>query len=418
MRAEIISIGTELLMGEIVDTNSAYLASQLARLGIELRWVTKVGDDPERLFEALERAFRRSDVTLTSGGLGPTSDDLTRESIARVFGEQMEVKNDLLEHLKSLFAGRGTPMPETNIKQATLIPSAQAIPNPMGTAPGWWAERNSHVIVAMPGPPRELERMWTHEVAPRLKERNPGVAIVTRTIKTFGISEGGLDQMLTPLFKSVNPYLGIYSKQDGIHLRAIATAPTEEEARLLIAPMEARIRQVAGYAIWGLDDETAESQVASLLSEKGRTLGVMECFTGGLIASNLADIEGSQAFLGGSLVIHGDGLLADYGVDAQVIEEHGPASAQTAEAMADAARRLFNADYGLSVTGLVTTPTPTSGPVGTSHIGFAADGRTASMSGRYPTQRLRIRSRAATHALLGLIRMIKGLDPHIEQWRR
>ncbi len=418
MRAEIISIGTELLMGEIVDTNSAYLASQLARLGIELRWVTKVGDDPERLFEALERAFRRSDVTLTSGGLGPTSDDLTRESIARVFGEQMEVKDDLLEHLKSLFAGRGTPMPETNIKQATLIPSAQAIPNPMGTAPGWWAERNSHVIVAMPGPPRELERMWTHEVAPRLKERNPGVAIVTRTIKTFGISEGGLDQMLTPLFKSVNPYLGIYSKQDGIHLRAIATAPTEEEARLLIAPMEARIREVAGYAIWGLDDETAESQVASLLSEKGRTLGVMECFTGGLIASNLADIEGSQAFLGGSLVIHGDGLLADYGVDAQVIEEHGPASAQTAEAMADAARRLFNADYGLSVTGLVTTPTPTSGPVGTSHIGFAADGRTASMSGRYPTQRLRIRSRAATHALLGLIRMIKGLDPHIEQWRR
>ncbi len=433
MRAEIVSIGTELLMGEIVDTNSAYLASQLVGLGIELHWVTKVGDDPERLLEALERAFRRSDVTLTSGGLGPTSDDLTRESIARVFGEPMEVKEDLLEHLRSLFAGRGTPMPETNIKQATLIPSAEAIPNPMGTAPGWWAEKacgepaesacgepveSRHIIVAMPGPPRELERMWTHEVAPKLKQRNPGVAIVTRTIKTFGISEGGLDQMLTPLFKSVNPFLGIYSKQDGIHLRAIATAPTEEEARLLIAPMEARIREVAGYAIWGLDDETAESQVASLLSEKGRTLGVMECFTGGLIASNLADIEGSQAFLGGSLVIHGDGLLADYGVDAQVIEEHGPASAQTAEAMADAARRLFNADYGLSVTGLVTNPTPTSGPVGTSYIGFAADGRTASMSGRYPTQRLRIRSRAATHALLGLIRMIKGLDPHIEQWRR
>ena len=230
MHAEILSIGTELLMGELVDTNSSYLASELAKLGIEVRWVTKVGDDPDRLFEAIERASKRSDVTLTSGGLGPTSDDLTRETIARVCGETMTVQDDLLEHLRGLFANRGFPMPETNVKQATLIPSAEAISNPMGTAPGWWVEREGSVIVAMPGPPREIQRMWANEVAPRLKARNTGIAIATRNLKTFGISEGGLDEMLAPLFQSENPLLGIYSKQDGIHLRAIATASTDEAA--------------------------------------------------------------------------------------------------------------------------------------------------------------------------------------------
>ena len=197
MHAEVVSIGTEILMGEIVDTNSAYLASELAKIGIELRWGSKLGDDPDLLYDALSQAFQRSDVTITTGGLGPTSDDLTRETIARVFGEEMEVQDDLLAYLKAQFAGRGTPMPETNIKQATLIPSAEVIPNPMGTAPGWWAERNGHVIIAMPGPPREIQRMWVHEVAPKLKDLNPGVSIVTRTLKTFGISEGGLDEMLT-----------------------------------------------------------------------------------------------------------------------------------------------------------------------------------------------------------------------------
>ncbi len=192
MHAEIVSIGTELLMGEIVDTNSTTLASELAKIGMEVRWVSKVGDDPERLFEVLNRAWRRSDVTLTTGGLGPTSDDLTRETISSVLGEEMAVQDDLLAHLESLFTGRRAPMPATNIKQATLIPSAAVLPNPMGTAPGWWAEKDGRIIVAMPGPSRELDRMWLHEGAPRLKERNTGVAIATRTLKTFGISEGGL----------------------------------------------------------------------------------------------------------------------------------------------------------------------------------------------------------------------------------
>ena len=256
MHAEIISIGTELLLGETIDTNSAYLADELVKLGIELRWVTKVGDHPGRLEEAVRRAWKRSDLTLTTGGLGPTSDDLTRESIAAVAGEKMEVQKDLLAHLKTQFEGRGIPMPPTNIKQATLIPSARVIPNAMGTAPGWWVEKDGHVIVALPGPPREITNIWENEVYPRLRTINPEIAIATRTLKTFGITEGGLDETLSDLFTSRNPTLGIYSKPDGIHLRAIATASTEAEARALIEPMESEIRKTVGHAIWGEDEDT------------------------------------------------------------------------------------------------------------------------------------------------------------------
>ena len=406
MRAEVISIGTEILMGELVDTNSSYLASELAKLGIDLRWVSKVGDDFQRLRAVIDQAWHRSDVTLTTGGLGPTSDDLTREAVAAVLGEEMQVQDDLLEHLKSLFAGRGYPMPSTNVKQATLVPSAAAIDNPLGTAPGWWVERCGSIIVAMPGPPRELERMWTQEVAPKLRERTPGVAIVTKTFKTFGISEGGLNEMIAPLFDSENPYLGIYSKVDGIHLRAIATASTEDEARRMIEPVELEIRRVAGDSIWGEDDETPELKVADLLKRSRRTLAIMESFTGGLLASNLADVPGSERFLKGSIVANAPRVLDGLGLSRQVVDRFGAVSPQTAEEMARLARLRLQADVGVGVTGLVRESGSSRAPIGTSYIGFAVGDETSSVSGRYPTQRLRIRGRAATHALVELARLL------------
>ena len=407
MNAEILSIGTELLMGELVDTNSAFLASELAKLGIEVRFITKVGDDPDRLRDTINRAFTRSDITLTSGGLGPTSDDLTRETIAAVFGEEMAVQDDLLAHLKAQFANRGFPMPETNIKQATLIPSAQALPNPMGTAPGWWAERNGSAIVAMPGPPREIQQMWANEVAPRLRERNSGVAILTRNLKTFGISEGGLDEMLSPLFASENPLLGIYSKQDGIHLRAIATAPTQAAAAALIEPMEAEIRRVIGDdAIWGEDDDTPETMAISLLKDKRLTLGAMEAFTGGLLLSNLSEVEGSESVLAGGAVVRSEDALARQGVSPALITKHGVSSPQVAEDMARAACDLFAADVGIAITPLAQT-TSGAAPAGASYIGVAMGDRRASTAGQYPARRLRIRARAATHALLALTRFLR-----------
>ena len=406
MRAEVISIGTEILMGEMVDTNSSYLASELAKLGIDLRWVSKVGDDFQRLRAVIDQAWRRSDVTLTTGGLGPTSDDLTREAVAAVLGEEMQVQDDLLEHLKSLFAGRGDPMPSTNVKQATLVPSAAAIDNPLGTAPGWWVERGGGIIVAMPGPPRELERMWTQEVAPKLRERTPDVSIVTKTFKTFGISEGGLNEMIAPLFDSENPYLGIYSKVDGIHLRAIATASTEDEARRMIEPVELEIRRVAGDSIWGEDDETPELKVADLLKRSRRTLAIMESFTGGLLASNLADVPGSERFLKGSIVANDPRVLDGLGLSRQVVDRFGMVSPQAAQEMARLARQRLRADVGVGVTGLVREPGSSRAPIGTSYIGFAVGEETSSVSGRYPTQRLRIRGRAATHALVELARLL------------
>ena len=407
MRAEIVSIGTELLMGELVDTNSAFLASELAKIGIEVRFITKVGDDPDRLRDTISRAFTRSDITLTSGGLGPTSDDLTRETIAAVFGEEMAVQDDLLAHLKAQFANRGFPMPETNIKQATLIPSAQALPNPMGTAPGWWAERNGSAIVAMPGPPREIQQMWANEVAPRLRERNSGVAILTRNLKTFGISEGGLDEMLSPLFASENPLLGIYSKQDGIHLRAIATAPTQAAAAALIAPMEAEIRHIIGDdAIWGEDDDTPETMAISLLRDKRLSLGVIEAFTGGLLLSNISEVEGNESVLAGGAVVRTEDAIARQGVSPALIAQHGAASPQVAEDMACAARDLFAADVGIAITPLAQTASGAA-PAGASYIGVSMGDRRASTAGQYPARRLRIRARAATHALLALARFLR-----------
>ena len=414
MHAEILSIGTELLMGELVDTNSSYLASELAKLGIETHWVTKVGDDPERLFQAIRRASERSDVTLTSGGLGPTSDDLTRESIARVCGEEMTVQDDLLEHLKGLFANRGFPMPETNVKQATLIPSAQAIDNPAGTAPGWWVEHEGSIIVAMPGPPRELQRMWQHEVAPKLRALNPGIAIATRNLKTFGISEGGLDEMLSPLFESENPSLGIYSKQDGIHLRAIATASTEEEASALIVPMEAEIRRIVGDgAIWGTDDDTPESRVIAQLREHGLTLAIADDFTGGVLTSRLAAVEGADEVLRGSIVasvsaLNDQGANITLSASDALNDGMGDENLKIAELMARHVRERFDADVGLGMTGydwggwysgftmrdeasLQTQPIPF--PLSWRNSGF-------SMSALQRSGRERILGRSITHTLI------------------
>ena len=415
MDAEIISIGTELLMGETVDTNSSYIGEQLARIGIDLTWATKVGDHPERLQEAIRRAWGRSDVTITTGGLGPTSDDLTRESIAAVMGERMEVQDDLLAHLRSQFESRGIHMPETNVKQATLIPSARVIPNPMGTAPGWWIERDGRVIAALPGPPREITGMWEAVVGPGLRALNPGVFIVTRTLKTFGITEGGLDEMLSPLFESENPSLGIYSKQDGIHLRAIARAESEDEARTLIGPMEAEIRRIAGHAIWGEDDDTAVTAALRTLAERSLSLAIVEGFTGGLLSSTLLESPLSRDTVVGSVVLaaNGSGAKILGGVD-------GSGASPTpddATGLASAVREGFDADVGLSVTALVSEPTRQSGPVGTTHIGIVTGGESHVRSASYPTRRLRIRARAVTHTLLELTRVLEtGAGGQASNW--
>ena len=406
MQAEIFSIGHELLMGEITDTNSAYLASQLARLGLQVRQTSQIGDDLDHLSEAFERAFRRSKVILSTGGLGPTQDDLTREAIAKVLGEEMQLQEDLVKELRAYFGSRGIDMPEQNLNQATLIPSAQVIPNPRGTAPGWWVEHEGSIFIAMPGPPGEMKDMWLNQVFPRLREQVATQAIMTRTIKTTGLTEAGVAEMVATYFGNDNPYLGIYARPDGIHLRIIARSDTEEEAEGLSRPLEEHIREALGPYIWGYDEETPEVSAGNMLKEQGLTLAVMESCTGGLLASAITDVPGSSAYFKGGIVVYSNDLKAASGVDARLIEKHGAISAEVALAMARAARERLGADIGISTTGVAGPDEMEGKPVGTVHIAIAWSNGEKHYEHKLPPRRELIKNRTATLALLELARLL------------
>ncbi len=413
MKAEIVSIGTELLMGELTDTNASFIASRLPALGIRLQWVSQVGDSLEMLAETLKRGLARSDIIFTSGGLGPTQDDLTRKAIAAAVGEEMEVEDKLLEHLKEHFVRRGTDMPATNIKQATLIPSAQSIPNRRGTAPGWWVDRDSRIIVAMPGPPTELQGIWDEEVVPRLRQKPRDEVILSRNIKTSGLSEGGLDEMVSEYLSKENPYLGLYAKSDGIHLRIISRGPDEESARRLLQPVEEGLVSIVGPYIWGYDDETPEQAAGLLLAQKGLSLATMESCTGGLLASSITEEPGSSQYFKGGMVVYCAEASAwvRNGVPAAVVEAHGTVSQEAAGAMAQAAREMLKADIGIGVTG-VAGPEETEGnPVGTVHIAIATPGPSSvhHYPNRFPPRRTVIKRRTASDALIELRRLLNVL---------
>ncbi len=401
MKAGIISVGTELLLGEVVDTNASYLASQLPLLGIDLQAVVVVSDRMKALVEAFEQAWQRFDVVLATGGLGPTQDDLTREAIAQLLGEQMTVSPSLEKELRAVFDAMGRDMPLSNIKQATLIPSAQSIPNPRGTAPGWWVEKDEKIMVAMPGPPVEMQRMWEMEVMPRLRAKVQHEAVHLRTLKCIG-SEADVGEKAGPVFSMGNPVLGVYAKPDGIHLRLIARAVDDARAAALIAGAEETLRNALSGRIWGTDSDTLESVVGTLLSAKHLTLATMESCTGGLLASTITDVPGSSAYFKGGFVSYANQMKIDLGVDAHLIEKYGVVSHQVAEAMAEAARRQLKADIGLAVTG-VAGPDPLEGkPPGLAYIGIA-DGKNArSIEGRYPPRRMDVKRLVVTHALFML----------------
>jgi nicotinamide-nucleotide amidase len=409
MKAELISIGTELLLGEIVDTNSSYIAARLPALGIDLYYKHTVGDNLGRLVEVIGRARAENDLVICTGGLGPTEDDMTREAIAAVHGEEPQIDPALEQELRALFARRGqTSMPQRNLKQAWLIPSARAIANPRGTAPGWWAERDGKIVIAMPGPPAEMNRMWQEEVAPELLRRHPGTVLIKRTLKTAGIGEGQLDEMISPLLKSANPSIGVYARADGVHVRMAAKADTPEAAQALIEPMEADLRMILGPAIWGADDESFESVVGAGLVARGLTLAVMESCTGGLLGDTITNVAGSSRYFRGGIVSYATDVKEMMGVDPLVIREHGVVSAETAAEMARAARERLLADVGIGITG-VAGPDPQDGvPVGQVYIGLDGGESLANQatSFLFSQSREAIKRRAVTQAILLLRRAL------------
>jgi nicotinamide-nucleotide amidase len=300
LQAELLSIGTELLLGQIVDTNSAYLAGRLAGLGIDLRYLSTVGDNLGRATETLRRATERSDLVVCTGGLGPTEDDLTREAIAAALGERPAVDPDLEADLRAWFARRGVPMPERNRKQAWLIPSARALVNPLGTAPGWDVRRGGTRIIAMPGVPREMTRMWEVEVEPTLGE---GSVLRSRTLKLLGIGESSVEEALDELVRSTAPTVATYAKNDGVHVRITDKGDDATSVMARIESMDATIRQRVGEHVWGADLDTLGAVVGRALRARGWRLAVAEAITGGDIARTLTETAGSEVWLAGAIVL-------------------------------------------------------------------------------------------------------------------
>ncbi|MCI0818018.1 MAG: competence/damage-inducible protein A [Chloroflexi bacterium] len=406
MKAELISVGTELLLGEIVDTNASWIAARLPRIGLDLYHKSVVGDNLERVVDTIERALSRSDVVIMTGGLGPTEDDLTREAIAEALGEEMFVDPDMERALRAFFSARGVDFAESNVKQAKLIPSASALANPRGTAPGWFVEKNraegERYIIAMPGVPAEMYRMWENEVAPRLREMT-GEVLITRVLKTAAVSEAKIDEMLSPLLKSTNPSVGIYAKIDGVHARIGAKAATEEEARALIAPVEEEARRILGPAVWGADEETLEAAVGQMLRERGQTVATMESCTGGLLSSAITDVDGSSEYFKGGYVAYTTELKVALGVDQAIVDEHGLISSETAGEMARAAREALGADYGVGVTGIAGPDAVEGKPPGTIHVAIHDGTRAETITYTYNQGRV-VNKRRAVNASLFLLR--------------
>lgn len=411
MRAEIISCGTELLLGHITDTNATFLAQSLPTLGIDLYFVSQVGDNLGRIVETLQRAWQRSDLIIMTGGLGPTEDDLAREAISSLLGETMQVQPDLEATLRARFAHMRAPMPERNLKQASLIPSAQSLPNPIGTAPGWWVEKDQRIIVAMPGVPKEMYRMWEEEVVPRLA-RDLGGLIFTRILRVTGLGESTVEERLGVLVRSDNPTLATYAKNDAVDVRITAKAQTREEAERMVTEMEAQARNRLGHHVFGTDKQTLASIVGEQLLARKQTLAVMESLTGGQLSNTITDVPGSSAYFVGGLVAYSTELKAQMGVPRAILEEHGAVSEETACAMAHAIREQFGADFGIGVTGVAGPDKQEEKPVGTMHIAIEGpDGVTSVMGPGWRASRSDNKRYAVLAALNLLRRYLEGSVP-------
>jgi|CZCB01.1.fsa_nt_gi nicotinamide-nucleotide amidase len=392
MRAEIVCIGTELLLGEIVDTNAAFLARQLAELGIDLYYKSTVGDNLERIVETLERAWQRSDLLLLSGGLGPTQDDLTRFALAQLIGEELTLNEEALAQVEGYFARRQRLMPEINRQQALLPPSARPLPNPRGTAPGIWLEKDGKYIVALPGVPLELKMLMTGEVLPRLRQLlgqdHPG--LITRVLKTTGIGESALEERITDLLEvrdgvTIAPYV----KHGEIHLRLAVKAATRQEGLARMAPLEAALRERLATYIYGADEERLEDGVGRLLLEQGLTLGLAESCTGGLLGHRITEVPGSSAyFMLGIVAYSNEAKKKLLGVEEETLRCHGAVSPETAEAMAKGLRRRYGVDLGLATTGIAGPGggTPEK-PVGLVYTALAAPGGVQVLCHHFPWDR-------------------------------
>jgi nicotinamide-nucleotide amidase len=376
MSAEIICVGTELLLGDILNSNSQYLAQQLAQLGIPHYYQTVVGDNPERLKQVIEIAISRAQILIFTGGLGPTPDDLTCETIADFFGVPLIERPEIIEDITQKFAQRGRVMSPSNRKQALIPQGADILPNPTGTAPGIiWQPRPEITIFTFPGVPSEMHRMWTDTAVPYLKNQGWGKEIIySRSLRFWGIGESALAEKVAPYFNLPNPTVAPYAGKGEVRLRISAKANSEAAAEALISPVEKQLKDIAGLDYYGANDETLASVVGNLLRLSGETLSVAESCTGGGLGQMLTDISGSSDYFWGGVISYDNsvkvGLL---GVNPEDLDQFGAVSGTVAEQMAMGVKTRLSTSWGLSITGIAG---PSGGtdtkPVGLVYIGLAS----------------------------------------------
>ncbi len=403
MRAEIISVGTELLLGQIVDTNAPHLSRALSALGIDVFYRDTVGDNIARLTDTLERALSRADLVITIGGLGPTQDDLTKETIAEVLHEPMVVDPEAEEVIKSFFQRRGLPIAQSNLKQALKPQSGTSIPNSVGTAPGALVEKDGKIVIALPGPPCEFVPMVEKSVIPFLSHKTSGArtVIVSRSLRVVGIGESAAEEKVKDLLANSNPTIAPYAKSGECEFRITAKASDESEAREMIAGLEREARTRLGDSIYGVDEETLEIVVVRMLVERKLTLALAESCTGGLVSHRITNVPGSSdTFLAGAVSYSNEAKTEMLGVSKEMLCEHGAVSPEVAEAMAVGAAEMTGADVALGITGIAG---PGGGspqkPIGLVYIGLKTPGGVEVTKSVFGGSRQEIKLRASQTAL-------------------
>ena len=409
MRCEVVAVGTELLLGQIVDTNSAWIGERLARAGVDSHFQTKVGDNLARVVQALRTALARSDAVIVCGGLGPTQDDLTREALAEVMAAPLVRDEEVAARIRELFARRGRAMPESNLRQADVPAGATVIRQTLGTAPGLICPLGQKVAYAVPGVPYEMRDMVERAVIPDLRARSGGGAtIVSRVLRTWGESESRVAELVGPrvdaLEAAANPTIAfLASGAEGIKVRITAKAPDEASALAILAAEEAELRALLGPLVFGVDDEGIHDAVGALLTARRLRLAVAESLTGGMVGARLTAVAGSSGFFAGAVVAYDSGVKHDL-LD---VPEGPVVSAQAAEAMARGVAKLLGADLGLATTGVAGPAEQEGRPVGTVYLGLFLDGESESVHVGLGGDRERIREFATISALdLGRRRLL------------
>lgn len=410
VRAELLMVGTELLLGQTVDTNASFIAEKLAEAGVNVYFKTTVGDNRPRLVAALSAALLRADVVITSGGLGPTEDDLTRDAVAGALGLDLIEDEEALAQIEKWFRSHARAMAKSNRKQALMPEGATVLQNDRGTAPGFIVRALDKAVVCLPGVPHEMRAMLTESVLPYLREHyDLEATLYSRILRFTGIGESDLEQRLVDLFRSANPTVAPYASLGEVKLRLTARAEDRTEAENMFAPVEQEIRRRVGEYMYGTEDDTLEAVVGKTLQQHGRTVGTAESCTGGLVAKRLTDVPGSSAWFPGGVVAYGnDAKKRLLNVPEDVLERHGAVSPETAAAMAEGAARLFDADYGLGVTGIAG---PGGGseekPVGLVYVAVAGPEGVQTRRLLFGGERAHIRRRASQSALDLLRRQIR-----------